>query len=89
MRTEAGKSDQANPLRPHIRVNNKLCPMMMNELVVDRAVFAILAEECERIIDTRKRLPEFVFKRSFTKYVAVEYAQVYRGGACGLSFRHF
>jgi len=45
-----------------------------------------LKAECEKIIDTRKRLPDFVFQRPFAKYLAIEYAHVYGGGAYGEKF---
>jgi hypothetical protein len=48
------------------------------ELVSDREVFSQLSEECEKIVDTRKRLPDFIFKRPFGKYFAIEYAHIYR-----------
>jgi hypothetical protein len=47
------------------------------ELVADREVFSVLSAECEKIIDTRKRLPDFVFRRSFTSYVSIDYAYIY------------
>ena len=43
----------------------------------DERTFSIFRGECEKIIDTRKRLPDFVFKRLFAKYFAIEYAHVY------------
>jgi hypothetical protein len=48
------------------------------ELITDRNIFLNLRSECEKIIDTHKRLPEFVFRRPFTKYFAVEYGEVHR-----------
>lgn len=48
-----------------------------SELVVDEVTFSSLRGECERIIDTRKRLPNFVFRRVFTKYFAIEHAHVF------------
>jgi hypothetical protein len=48
------------------------------ELVTSREGFSLLSEECTRIIDTRKRLPDFVFRRHFAKYFAIEYAYVGR-----------
>jgi hypothetical protein len=48
------------------------------ELAVDREVFSLLRGECEKIIDTQKRLPDFVFQRPFAKYFAIEYAHIYR-----------
>jgi hypothetical protein len=38
-----------------------------------------LRAQCEEIIDTGKRLPDFVFRRPFTNYYAVEYAHLYKG----------
>jgi hypothetical protein len=52
--------------------------MKPNGLVVDEEVFSALSAECEKIIDTRKRLPDFVFRRSFPRYFAIEYAHIYR-----------
>lgn len=49
-----------------------------SELVVDEAVFSALRRDCEKLIDTRKRLPDFVFQRSFDKYFAIEHAHIYR-----------
>jgi hypothetical protein len=50
----------------------------LTELVQDQATFSALREECDKIIDTQKRLPEFVFQRSFAKYFAIEHAHVSR-----------
>jgi hypothetical protein len=52
--------------------------MIPNELVVDETVFSALRRECEKLIDTRKRLPDFVFQRSFDRYFAIEHAHIYR-----------
>jgi hypothetical protein len=52
--------------------------MRPSELVIDREVFSVLREECEKIIDTRKRLPEFVFQRSFARYFAIEHSRIGR-----------
>ncbi len=52
--------------------------MNPRELVVDKEAFSVLSGECERIINTQKRLPDFVFRRSFAKYFAIEYAHVYK-----------
>jgi len=53
---------------------------MMNpsELVIDRDAFSVLSGECEKLIDTRKRLPDFVFRRSFAKYFAIEHAHIFK-----------
>jgi hypothetical protein len=48
------------------------------ELVVDREAFLVLAEECNKVMDTRKRLPDFVFQHTFAKYFAIEHAHVHR-----------
>jgi hypothetical protein len=48
------------------------------ELVTDREVFSALSTECEEIIDTKKRLPDFVFRRSFARYVPIDYAYIYK-----------
>ena len=52
--------------------------MRANELIIDREVFSVLSDECERIIDTRKRLPDFVFQRSFARYFAIEHSHIGR-----------
>jgi hypothetical protein len=53
---------------------------MMNqiELIVDKEAFSALSGECEKIINTRKRLPDFVFRRSFTRYFAIEHAHIFK-----------
>ena len=56
--------------------------MIPKELVVDKEVFAMVAKEGETIINTRKRLPDCVFQRSFAKYYAVEYGYVSRAEFC-------
>jgi hypothetical protein len=52
--------------------------MKPNGLVVDEEVFSALSAECEKIIDTRKRLPDFVFRRPFARYFAIKYAHIYK-----------
>src|ERR1039457_4085592 len=52
--------------------------MKPNGLVVDEDVFSVLSTECGKIIDTRKRLPDFVFRRSFARYFAIEYGHIYK-----------
>jgi hypothetical protein len=52
--------------------------MSAPELVADGKEFLRLMSQCEGIIDTGNRLPEFVFRRPFARYFAVEYAHVYR-----------
>ncbi len=52
--------------------------MVPGELVVDEAVFSALRRDCEKLIDTRKRLPDFVFQRSFDRYFAIEHTHIYR-----------
>jgi hypothetical protein len=52
--------------------------MKPSGLVVDEDVFSVLSTECEKIIDTRKRLPDFVFRRSFARYFAIEYGHIYK-----------
>jgi hypothetical protein len=52
--------------------------MNPTELIVDKQVFSVLRGECEKIINTRKRLPDFVFRRLFAQYFAVEHAHTYR-----------
>ncbi len=49
-----------------------------NELISDEIAFHRLKAECERVIDIKKRFPEFVFQRAFDKYFAIEYAQIYK-----------
>jgi hypothetical protein len=51
--------------------------MNANEAVSDKGTFAALSEECNAIFDTSKRMPEFVFRRAFDRYFAIEYAYVY------------
>jgi len=51
--------------------------MIARELVVDKKVFLVLSGECERIINTRKRLPDFVFQRSFARYFVIEHAHIF------------
>jgi hypothetical protein len=52
--------------------------MKSTELVGDRAAFSLLSAECEKIVNTGKRLPDFVFRRSFAKYFAIEYGHLYK-----------
>jgi hypothetical protein len=49
-----------------------------SELIADREAFSALSGECEKIINTRKRLPDFVFRRSFTRYFAIEHAHIFK-----------
>jgi hypothetical protein len=53
---------------------------MMNpsELVADQEAFSFLSGECEKIINTEKRLPDFVFQRPFARYFAIEYGHIYK-----------
>src|SRR5579863_1178455 len=51
--------------------------MKASELVIDNEAFTVLRGECEKIIDTHKRLPDLVFRRSFAKYFAIEYGLIY------------
>lgn len=46
------------------------------ELITDKEAFVALSEECEKVIDTRKRLPDFVFQRPFAKYFAIEHVHI-------------
>jgi hypothetical protein len=48
------------------------------ELVTDREVFLSLSSECEKVVDPKRRLPDFVFRRIFAKYYAIEYGYIYR-----------
>lgn len=43
------------------------------ELVADREVFSALSAECEKIINTTKCLPDFVFRHPFGRYFVIEY----------------
>ena len=52
--------------------------MNPTELIVDKQVFSVLRGECEKIINTRKRLPDFVFRRLFAQDFVVEHAHTYR-----------
>jgi hypothetical protein len=52
--------------------------MNARELITDEKSFLRLRAQCEEIIDTEKRLPEFVFRRPFEKYFAIEYAHIYK-----------
>ena len=52
--------------------------MNTTELVADPEVFSFLSAQCDEVIDISKRLPEFVFRRAFGKYFAVEYAHLYK-----------
>ena len=47
-----------------------------SELIVDGERFTFLGGECEKITNTRKRLPDFVFQRSFARYFAIEHAHI-------------
>jgi hypothetical protein len=58
--------------------------MATSELVVEKAAFVLLSEECEEIINTRKRLPDFVFRKSFPHYFVIEYVHI-----AGQSFGDF
>jgi hypothetical protein len=48
------------------------------ELVTDRELFLSLGSECDRVVDTTKRLPDRVFRQAFARYYAIEYPHVYR-----------
>ncbi len=48
------------------------------ELVADRETFSVLSAECEKIIATQKRLPDFVFQREFAKYFPIDYSYIYK-----------
>jgi hypothetical protein len=52
--------------------------MKDTDLVIDREILSVLSRECEQIIDTQKRLPDLVSRRSFVKYFAIEYAHIYK-----------
>ena len=67
-------------LRPIRRLLPKQKTSGPPELVTDTEVFSALSTECEKIIDTRKRLPDFVFRRSFANYVPIEYSYIQREG---------
>jgi len=61
--------------------------MTSPELIVDREVFSFLSAECEKIVDTGKRLPEFVFRRAFAAYFAIEYGHLYQESFGAFLFR--
>jgi hypothetical protein len=61
--------------------------MKASELVIDNEAFSVLRGECEKIIDTHKRLPDLVFRRSFAKYFAIEYGLIYGKEFGALLFR--
>ncbi len=48
------------------------------ELNTDKETFFALSEECEKVIDTRKRLPDFVFQRPFARYFAIEHVHIFK-----------
>jgi hypothetical protein len=50
--------------------------MAASELVAEKEAFVHLSRECEKIIDTRKRLPDFVFQRRFPHYFVIEYGHI-------------
>jgi hypothetical protein len=52
-------------------------PQDFPELISDKSKFAFLRGECEKLIDVRKRLPEFVFKRSFARYFVIEHGVIH------------
>jgi hypothetical protein len=52
--------------------------MHADELIADKEQFLLLRTQCEQIIDTEKRLPDFVFRRPFARYYAAEYAHIHR-----------
>ena len=53
-------------------------PISCPELITDAGRFSLLRAELDKVIDVRKRLPEFVFRRPFARYFAVEYTHVHR-----------
>jgi hypothetical protein len=57
------------------------------ELISAPTIFSCLRGECERIIDTGKLLPDFVFRQPFSKYLATEYACLY-GDDCATFLSH-
>ena len=48
------------------------------EVIVDKTVFLSLRSESNELVDHAKRLPDFVFRRLFARYYAVEYGYVER-----------
>jgi hypothetical protein len=48
------------------------------ELIVNKEAFSLLSGECQKTIDTRKRLPDFVFQHPFAKYFAIEHAHIFK-----------
>ncbi len=59
----------------------------VTEAISDRQEFLRLAAQCEEIVDTSKRLPDFVFRRPFAKYYAVEYTHFYGSRSGGALLR--
>jgi hypothetical protein len=52
--------------------------MNVPELIADEGTSSQLRKQCGEIIDTKERLPNFVFRKQFKRYYAVEYAHVCR-----------
>ena len=48
------------------------------ELVCDNETFSVLSGECENVIDTKQRLPDFCFRRAFDRYFVIEHAYIYK-----------
>jgi hypothetical protein len=48
--------------------------MLPSELIVDLNTFQDLRAQCDALVDTGKRLPDFVFQRRFDRYFAVQHA---------------
>jgi hypothetical protein len=46
------------------------------ELITDANRFTLLKGECEKVIDIRKRLPDFIFKKTFARYYVIEHGLI-------------
>jgi hypothetical protein len=72
-----GTKKDASFSRGHNSLPSRMQRMIPSELIVDEDAFSILSAECEIIIDTQKRLPDFVFRRTFARYFAIEYCHIF------------
>jgi len=48
------------------------------EMVRDTERYRLLTSEARQLVDVAKRLPDFVFRRTFARYYAIAYAYLYR-----------
>lgn len=51
--------------------------MTSKEVISNKESFLALRSQCEELFDTKKRLPDFVFRHKFPQYCAIEYRHVY------------